>query len=82
MYRLRVKEVIEKLKVTQSWLARNTKVNESMIRRMVRDPHYMPSAATLAQVAKALHVPMEELLEELPDPPPPFLARERIESDS
>lgn len=76
MYRLRVKEVLKERGVTQSWLARNTKVNESMIRRMVHDPNYMPSAATLAQVAKALHVPMEELLEEIPDPPPPFLQRE------
>ncbi|RAQ97669.1 helix-turn-helix domain-containing protein [Thermogemmatispora tikiterensis] len=70
MYRLRVKEVLQQKGVTQTWLARHTALTEAMVRRLVRDPSYLPSIATMAQVAKALQVHIDDLIEEIPDPSP------------
>ena|SRR5579875_3013241 len=70
MYRLRVKEVLREKGVTQTWLARHTTLTEAMVRRLVRDPSYLPSIATMAKVAKALQVHIDDLIEEIPDPPP------------
>ncbi|RAQ95979.1 helix-turn-helix domain-containing protein [Thermogemmatispora tikiterensis] len=69
MYRLRVKEVLEQKGRTQSWLVRRSGVHDQLISKMLKEPDsYRPSYTTLAQVAKALHVPMEALFEEVPDP--------------
>ncbi|MBX5450918.1 helix-turn-helix domain-containing protein [Thermogemmatispora sp.] len=70
MYRLRVKEVLHEKGVTQTWLARHTTLTEAMVRRLVRDPSYLPSIATMAKVAKALQVHIDDLIEEIPDPQP------------
>ncbi len=70
MYRLRVKEVLREKGVTQTWLARHTTLTEAMVRRMVRDPSYIPSVATMAKVAKVLQVHIDDLIEEIPDEPP------------
>ncbi|WP_376794026.1 helix-turn-helix domain-containing protein [Thermogemmatispora sp.] len=70
MYRLRVKEVLREKGVTQTWLARHTTLTEAMVRRLVRDPSYLPSIATMAKVAKALQVHIDDLIEEIPDLPP------------
>lgn len=48
-------------------LAQLASVPEATIRRMLKDPAYMPAASTLAKIARALQVPMGDLLEELPD---------------
>ncbi|WP_322480976.1 helix-turn-helix transcriptional regulator [Thermogemmatispora sp.] len=69
MYRLRVKEVLEAKGKSQTWLAKRAGVQQGLIRRMIKEPDtYKPSYAILAQVAQALRVPMEELIEQLPDP--------------
>ncbi|WP_052887923.1 helix-turn-helix domain-containing protein [Thermogemmatispora carboxidivorans] len=69
MYRLRVREVLQEKGRTQSWLARKSGVQDQLISKMLKEPDsYRPSYTTLAQVAKALRVPMEALFEELPDP--------------
>ncbi|WP_081838937.1 helix-turn-helix domain-containing protein [Thermogemmatispora carboxidivorans] len=81
MYRLRVKEVLKEKGVTQTWLARHTKLTETMVRRLVRDPSYLPSIATMAQVAKALQVSIDDLIEEIPDPPLPFTRRSQEEEE-
>jgi DNA-binding Xre family transcriptional regulator len=76
MYRLKVKEVLQQKGVSPTWVARHTQLTEAMVRRMVKDPNYLPSVATMAQVAKVLHVHIEDLIEEIPDPPPPFARHE------
>ncbi|WP_376797118.1 helix-turn-helix domain-containing protein [Thermogemmatispora sp.] len=69
MYRLRVKEVLEQRQKTQSWLSRRSGVPQNLIRRMLKEPDtYKPSYAILAQVAEALRVPIDDLIEKLPDP--------------
>nr|BBH94047.1 hypothetical protein KTA_22460 [Thermogemmatispora argillosa] len=69
MYRLRVKEVLEAKGKSQTWLAKQARVQQGLIRRMIREPEkYKPSYAILAQVAEALRVPIEDLIEQVPDP--------------
>ncbi|GER84253.1 hypothetical protein KTAU_28890 [Thermogemmatispora aurantia] len=48
-------------------LAQLASVPETTISRMIKDPAYMPPASTLAKIARALQVPMRDLLEEIPD---------------
>ncbi len=61
MFRLRVKEVLQEKGVTISKLSRGGDIPINLARRMVNDPNYTPSFATLAKVARYLEVPMEAL---------------------
>jgi transcriptional regulator with XRE-family HTH domain len=68
VYRLRVREVLQEKGRTQTWLARKSGVQVTLIRRMLREPEtYTPAYPTLAAIAKALKVSMDELIEEIPD---------------
>lgn len=74
MYRLRLKEVLERLekegrKISQGRLSRGANVPPHLISRMINDPTYEPQYPTLKRVADFLHVTMDELVEEIPDPP-------------
>ncbi len=61
MFRLRVKEVLEEKQVSMGKLSRGADVPLNLVRRMVNDPKYIPSTATLAKVARYLNVQMETL---------------------
>ena len=61
MYRLRVKEVLKDKGVSIGKLSRAADVPITLARRMVNDPTYTPTFATLAKVAAYLNVPMENL---------------------
>ena len=60
-YRLRVKEVLKDKNVSIGKLSRGADIPIGMVRRMVNDPTYNPTGATLAKVSKYLNVPMEAL---------------------
>ncbi len=61
MYRLRVKDVLKDKGVSIGKLSRAADVPITLARRMVNDPTYTPTFATLAKVAAYLNVPMEDL---------------------
>jgi DNA-binding Xre family transcriptional regulator len=67
MYRLRVKEVIEEQGKTVGWVARKAGLSDSVVRRMVKDPSYMPQVNTMMQVARVLKCRVEDLVEYIPD---------------
>ncbi|MBX5450919.1 helix-turn-helix domain-containing protein [Thermogemmatispora sp.] len=67
MYRLRLRKILRERGVSAERLVQLSSVPEAMIKRMLRDPAYMPPASTLAKIARALHVSMADLLEEIPD---------------
>nr|BBH93134.1 hypothetical protein KTA_13330 [Thermogemmatispora argillosa] len=67
MYRLRLHRVLREKAVSAERLAQLASVPETTIKRMLKDPGYMPPASTLAKIARALHVSMGDLLEEIPD---------------
>jgi transposase InsO family protein len=81
MYRLRLKEILEEKGVPPSWIARRTRLPLALIRRMVKDPTYMPNIAEVAQVAKVLGMRIQDLIEEIPDPPLPFVRRSQEEEE-
>jgi transcriptional regulator with XRE-family HTH domain len=60
--RLRVKDVLKEKGISIGKLSRGADVPITLARRMVNDPNYMPSSATLLKVARYLNVPMESLL--------------------
>lgn len=68
MLRLRVKEVLKERGISQGKLSRESKVPINLISRMVNDPNYMPSSATLYKVAQFLRMHMEDLLVEVDEP--------------
>ncbi len=69
MYRLRMREVLQEKGRSQSWLARESGVQDQLISKLIKELDiYKPTYPTLAAVAKALRVPIEVLFEELPDP--------------
>ncbi|GER84077.1 MULTISPECIES: helix-turn-helix domain-containing protein [Thermogemmatispora] len=69
MYRLRVAELLKERGRTQSWLAREAKVPELLVRKMVREPTtYHPTYVTLDKIARTLKVRVEDLYEWVPDP--------------
>lgn len=61
MFRLKVKEVVDAKGISMSKLSRGSDVPYNLIRRMMNDPNYIPSSATLAKVAQYLHVSMDDL---------------------
>ena len=61
MYRLRVKEVINRQGATISGVSRGADLSINMVRRMCNKPTYAPTYITLARVAEYLGVPMEDL---------------------
>lgn len=60
-YRLRVKEILKEKNVSIGKLSRGADIPIGMVRRMVNDPTYNPTGATLAKVSKYLGVSMDDL---------------------
>ncbi|WP_223258411.1 MULTISPECIES: helix-turn-helix domain-containing protein [Thermogemmatispora] len=67
MYRNRLHKALRERRMSPERLAQLASVPETTISRMIKDPAYMPPASTLAKIARALQVPMRDLLEEIPD---------------
>ncbi len=67
MLRLRVKEVLEEKKVSQSKLSRMSDVSLNTIQEMTHHPERDVKLSTLHRIATALKVSVLDLYEELPD---------------
>ena len=71
MIRLRVKEIAEQKGFSQGKLQRRTDVDIKTIRKMYRNPYTIITTETLSKLGKALGIDPRELIEEVPDAPPP-----------
>src|SRR5579883_2034613 len=71
MRRLRVKEVAQARGFTMSRLQRAADINLKTMQAIWHNPQHDASLKTLDKIAKALGVPITELLEDVPEEPPP-----------
>ncbi len=67
MYQLRVKNVAVAQGFNISSLSRASNVPIRTVRQAWHNPDYKPSLETLENLARALHVRVEDLLEYIPD---------------
>ena len=67
MIRLRLKEVLQEKKVSQSKLSRIADVSMSTIQEIYHNPYHDAAISTLDRIAKALKVHVSDLYEVLPD---------------
>jgi DNA-binding Xre family transcriptional regulator len=67
LIRLRLKEVLQEKKVSQSKLSRLADVSISTIQEMYHNPYHDAVLSTLDRIAKALKVEVCDLYEVLPD---------------
>ena len=65
--RLRVKEVASEKGISMGKLQRDSNLAYNTVRRIFKDPYYITTTVTLGKLAKALGVPISDLLEEVPD---------------
>lgn len=69
MRRLRVKEVAQAKGFTMSRLQRAADINLKTMQAIWHNPQHDASLKTLDKIAKALGVPITELLEDVPEEP-------------
>lgn len=67
MIRLKVKEIIQEKKITQSKLSRVADVPLNTIQSLYHNPFHDPRISTLERIARALNVNIEDLYEIVPD---------------
>jgi transcriptional regulator with XRE-family HTH domain len=67
MLRLRVKEIAQQQGLGQGKLARMADLDIKMLARIYRNPYAEVSSATLEKLARALSVPIADLIEEFND---------------
>ena len=67
MLRLRVKEVAQEKGFSQGKLSRAADVATNTLRAIYRDPYREVSTITINKLAKALGVPVTDLIEDVPD---------------
>ncbi len=67
MIRLRVKEVAEGKGMSMGKLSRTTGLAYNTIRNVYRYPTREVTTTTLTKIARALNVPVTELIDEIPD---------------
>lgn len=67
MIRLRVKEIAREKGISMGKLQRDADLAYNTVRRIFKDPYYITTTETLGKLAKALSVPISNLLEEVPD---------------
>ena len=70
MLRLRVKEVAQAKGFTMAKLQRAADINLKTIQAIYHDPYRDVAYSTLDKIAKALNVPISDLVEEVPDEKP------------
>jgi len=78
MLRLRVKEVAKEKGFSQGKLARAADMATNTLRAIYRDPYREVSTVTINKLAKALAVPVTELIEDVSEE----VAREEMKKDS
>jgi DNA-binding Xre family transcriptional regulator len=67
MIRLRVKEIAREKGISMGKLQRDSNLAYNTVRRIFKNPYYITTTETLGKIAKALGVPISDLLEEVPD---------------
>ncbi len=67
MVRLKLKEVIQEKKVSQSKLSRMADVSLNTIQAIYHNPYHDVVLSTLDRIAKALRVNVHDLYEVVPD---------------
>lgn len=67
MQRLRVKEIAQSKSFTMAGLSRKADINLKTMQAIYRDPYRDVAYSTLAKIAKALEVPVTDLVEEVSD---------------
>ena len=84
MRRLRVKEVAQARGFTMAKLQRMADINLKTIQAIWHNPQHDASLKTLDKIAKALGVPITELLEDVPeeDLPPKTSKPKKVAEDS
>lgn len=71
--RLRVKEIAKQKGFSMGRLQRDADVAYNTVKRIYKNPYHVITTDTLGKLAKALGVPVGELLEEVPDNMPTTL---------
>ena len=69
MIKLRVKEIAEEKGISMKKLASNADIAYNTLRTIYRNPYRQVTTTTLERLAKALNVPVIELLEEVTEKP-------------
>jgi transcriptional regulator with XRE-family HTH domain len=83
MRRLRVKEVAQARGFTMARLQRLADINLKTIQAIWHNPQHDASFNTLDKIAKALGVPVTELIEDVPeDLPPPMKKPKKVAEDN
>jgi DNA-binding Xre family transcriptional regulator len=72
MIRLKLKEVLQEKKISQSKLSRMADVSLNTIQAMYHNPYHDAVLSTLDRLARALSVNVSDLYEVLPDEKPPM----------
>jgi len=67
MLRLRVKEVAQEKGFSQGKLARAADMATNTLRAIYRDPYREISTTTINKLARALDVPVTDLIEDVPE---------------
>ena len=67
MYRLKVREVAESKNISRTKLSRLSEMQYDTINGIWKDEKRDVSLSTLLKLARALHVPVTSLYEEVPD---------------
>jgi DNA-binding Xre family transcriptional regulator len=72
MIRLKLKEVLQEKKISQSKLSRMADVSLNTIQAMYHNPYHDAVLSTLDRLARALSINVCDLYEVLPDEKPPM----------
>ena len=67
MIRLKLKEILQEKKISQSKLSRMADVSLNTVQAMYHNPFHDAVLSTLERLAKALHVDVGDLYEVMPD---------------
>ena len=78
MRRLRVKEVAQAKGFTMARLQRAADINLKTMQVIWHNPQHDASLNTLDKIAKALGVPITELLEDVPEEPPANTQQKKV----
>lgn len=81
MRRLRVKEVAQEKGFTMARLHRAADINLKTMQAIWHNPQHDASLSTLDKIAKALGVPITELIEDVPEELPPSRPAKKVAED-
>ena len=67
MIRMKLKEILQEKHMSMSKLSRLSDLSFSTISRIINDEKYSPTLNTLERIARALHVEVSDLYEQVSD---------------